>query len=159
MSNNKNGNLMKLVAFFLICAVLTCTVAFASDGTERNSEDSGKTEDGSPNGDTDNIQNENPQDSTDNGVNQDFPAPKYHYLTGEPTKNTSTSRIPMALVLDPALSQDCISSCYLMIELPIENGATRLIGLTDDALTLSSIGSFSPSRAPGPGSWRSGSRA
>ena len=147
MNNCKNGNLMKLVAFFLICAVLTCTVAYAS-GTKKdqNDEENGKTEDNLSNGDTDsNTNNENPD-----GTKEDPPSPdkekQYHYITGLETEASLISKIPIAITLDSSLPSSCLLACYLTIELPIENGETRLIGFTDDALTLSKIGSLSSTR-------------
>ena len=77
----QNGNLTKLVAFFVISVVITCTVSFAANGWESFVGD-GKTEeapstDSVLNGDNTVIEGEEQEPSTD--VSVVIPTPKYYH--------------------------------------------------------------------------------
>ena len=139
----KRGNLLKLVAFFVIAATLTCTVAFAANGWQSflNGENSDKAEgeQNQPNGEGDNDKENNTQEPK--------PIPEFlHAITGlEITEQESHIR-PLALVFSQGSPLYGISSSYLTIEVPTEKGETRYIGYSDNALSLGKIGSIGRTR-------------
>ena len=148
----QNGNLAKLVAFFVIAAVITCTVSFAANGWE-----SFITEPDSDKIVTDvNKENDNVDENTDgdnNTNNQDpdvptvAPAPKYfHCLTGLEITLENSLKKPLCIVMSSTDPLYGISSSYLTIEIPTEYGKTRLLCFTDDTDQLGKIGSLAPTR-------------
>lgn len=150
MNKSKTGNLAKLVAFFVITIVLTCTVAYAAGGWQQpsepipdNSDDNTEPpdEDPSVNADENKDGNENKEDPP-----APPPIPEYlHYITGlEITKEESYKK-PIAFVLDPTSPLYSVSNSYLTVEIPTETG-TRLLCFTDDALEAGKIGSILPTR-------------
>jgi hypothetical protein len=143
----QNGNLAKLVAFFVISIVVTCTVSFAANGWESFVDDGTS---------SDNIVSENnsgevKDPTTEQAPGADIPVvlPQqkyYHSITGlEIEANASLNR-PVCLVFASSDPLYGISSSYLTIEIPTEYGNTRLLCFTDDAKTLGKIGSLAPSR-------------
>ena len=145
----QNGNLAKLVAFFVIAVVITCTVSFAANGWQSFIKEP----------DSDNVAADN--DSTSDNVdentdgesqeNQDVPVvaptPKYyHYLTGLETDLENSIKKPLCIVLSSQDPLYGVSSSYLTVEFPTEYGNTRFLCFTDSAQTLGKIGSISPSR-------------
>ena len=150
----QNGNLTKLVAFFVIATVITCTVSFAANGwqsfikepdsdnivADKNTEndDFDENKDGTNTGNGGNSGNDIPVVA---------PTPKYyHYLTGIETDLESSLRKPMCIVFSSTDPLYGLSSSYLTIELPTEYGNTRFLSFTDDAKTLGKVGSLAPSR-------------
>ncbi len=146
----KNGNLAKLVAFFVITIVLTCTVAYAAGGWQQpggnnipDNSDDGTGENIPPNANVDeNTNNTNPPEE----IPEIKPVPEFlHSITGlEITKDESYKK-PICVVFDPTQPLYSISSAYLVAELPTEDG-TRMICFTDDALKTGKIGSLAPTR-------------
>lgn len=144
----QNGNLAKLVAFFVIAVVITCTVSFAANGWQsfiNNEPDSDKIT-------TDNNSANNKVDENNDGImDEDIPVvqptPKYyHQITGlETTLETSLKR-PLAICVESSNPLYGISSSYLTIEFPTEYGNTRFLCFTDEAKSLGKIGSLAPSR-------------
>ena len=144
----QNGNLAKLVAFFVIAVVITCTVSFAANGWQsfiNNEPDSDKitTENDSANNKVD--ENNDGEQEQDIPVVQ--PTPKYyHPITGiETTLETSLKR-PLSICFESSNPLYGISSSYLTIEFPTEYGNTRFLCFTDEAKSLGKIGSLAPSR-------------
>ena len=144
----QNGNLAKLVAFFVIAVVITCTVSFAANGWQSfvdNEPDSDKVVTENPGSDEfdENKDGENNQED----VPVVLPTPKYyHKITGLETELEASLKRPLCMCfssLDPLYG---ISSSYLTIELPTEYGNTRILCFTDEAKQLGKIGSLSPSR-------------
>ena len=142
----QNGNLAKLVAFFVIAVVITCTVSFAANGWQSITNFD-------PQKDNSNSNNEAAGDSDGDGDVQDetvevvLPSPKYyHSITGLETSLEESIKRPLSFVFNSTDPLYGISSSYLTIELPIEYGNTRLLCFTDDAKTLGKIGSLAPSR-------------
>ena len=141
----QNGNLAKLVAFFVIAIVITCTVSFAANGWQSFIEN--------PNGD-DIANNDNKTDgsaSDDNENKEDIeviaPEPKYyHYITGLETTLEASLKKPLCVVFSSQDPMYGISSSFMTIEIPIEYGNTRLLCFTNDAVTLGKLGSIAPSR-------------
>ena len=144
----QNGNLAKLVAFFVIAIVLSCTVSFAANGWQSFVDDDTS---------SDNIASDNKEDSsqgTSNDGNTDgddvaviLPDPKYyHSITGLETDADNSLNRPICLVFSSQDPLYGIASSYLTIEIPTEYGNTRLLCFTDDAKTLGKIGSLAPNR-------------
>jgi len=146
----KNGNLAKLVAFFVITVVLTCTVAYAAGGWQQPGETN--TPDNSDD-DTDDKEppSVNVDENKDNNNNVEEipeakPVPEFlHYITGLEISKEETYKKPFSIVLDPTSPLFSLSDAYLVAELPTENG-TRLIAFTDNALKAGKIGSIAPTR-------------
>lgn len=142
MKWSKNGNLPKLVAFFGIAMVLTCTVVYATAGlswhTDSDSGNNGKTEDELSNGEFD--------------TNNDFiqaikPIPEYlHYITGLETTAEESFRKPICITSNAASPIFGISSSYLVFEIPIENEQTRFLSYYDQNALAGKIGALSPTR-------------
>ena len=145
----QNGNLAKLVAFFVIAVVITCTVSFAANGWQSFINDDAK---------NNNIVADNKKPSNDtNDDNQEIndeedipvilPTPKYyHAITGLETDYETSLKRPLCLSFGATDPLYGISSSYLTIEFPTEYGNTRFLCFTDEAKTLGKIGSLSPSR-------------
>ena len=145
----QNGNLAKLVAFFVIAVVITCTVSFAANGWQSfiyNDQDSDKitTENNSANNKVD----ENNNGNKDADIHVIQPGQKYfHPITGLQTDLESTIKRPLSFCIDTNGPLYGISTSYLTIELPTEYGNTRFLCFTDEATSLGKIGSLAPSRA------------
>ena len=144
----QNGNLAKLVAFFVIAVVITCTVSFAANGWQSFINDETK---------NDNVVADNKNPSSDNNDNQEkndeedvpvvLPTPKYyHSITGLETDYETSLKRPLCLSFGASDPLYGISSSYLTIEFPTEYGNTRFLCFTDEAKTLGKIGSLSPTR-------------
>ena len=144
----QNGNLAKLVAFFVISVVITCTVSFAANGWESfvgdvNGSDSLAT-DNSSGGEN---KNDGPLKDQDDTVQVILPTERYyHGITGLEIDAADSSRSPLCFVFSSTDPLYGISASYLTIEIPTEYGNTRLLCFTDDAKTLGKIGSLAPSR-------------
>ena len=143
----KNGNLAKLVAFFLISGVLLATIALSASGWNEfgNGPDSGNLADGS------NPSIDNSDENEDGNGDADIPvvAPKpvfYHYITGLEINEEDTGARPICFVIDPNAPIYGLSSSHLTVEVPIENGETRLLVFTNDATALGKLGSIAPTR-------------
>ena len=141
----QNGNFARLVAFFVIAIVITCTVSFAANGWQSFIDDD-------TNNDRITIDN---SDKTDNGNEDNVmtdatvtePVIKYyHSITGLETDLETSLKRPLALTFSSTEPLYGISSSYLTIEFPTEYGNTRFLCFTDDAKTLGKIGSLAPTR-------------
>ena len=145
----QNGNLAKLVAFFVISVVITCTVSFAANGWGSFVSGSASSDSVSADNAT---QGQIPGDTSDNetpeeDVSASVPTPKYyHSITGLEIGLEETLKRPLCFVFSSTDPLYGISSSYLTIEIPTEYGNTRLLCFTDDAKTLGKIGSLAPSR-------------
>ncbi len=148
----QNGNLAKLVAFFVIALIITCTVSFAANGWQSftdNNPDSDKivTENKNPVNDNLDENQEGNKNDNDNSVSTDVPETKYYnYITGLETDLNSSLKKPVSVVLksdDPIYG---LSSSYLTIEIPVEHGQTRLLCFMDKIESIGKIGSLAPSR-------------
>ena len=144
----QNGNLAKLVAFFVIAVVITCTVSFAANGWQsfiKNEPDSDEVipDNDSANNDID----ENNDGTKDEDVPVVQPIEKfYHAITGLETELENTLKKPIAICLESSSPLYGISSSYLTIEFPTEDGNTRFLCFSDEVTSLGKIGSLAPSR-------------
>lgn len=144
MKRVKHSNLPKLVAFFLVVGVLTCTVAYAASGWNYDILNSTLNNDNT-NSDKTDSSDKNDDDNTD--VPVVLPIPEYlHYITGMEISPDRANDLPLCFVFDSAINAYSMSTSFLTFEIPTENGRTRLLSFTDDALTLGKIGSIAPTR-------------
>lgn len=145
----QSGNLAKLVAFFVIAVVITCTVSFAANGWQsfiKDEADSDKIVADENSGSDDFDENKDGENS-DEDVPVVLPTPKYyHWITGLETDLESSLKRPLGLCFGSTEPLYGISSSYLTIEFPTEYGNTRFLCFIDDAKSLGKIGSLSPSR-------------
>ncbi len=144
----KNGNLAKLVAFFLIAILLTIAIAFSANGWREED----KIEPDSDNVEDNTMSNGNADENTDGpSGSEDIPAivpkPIYnHYITGLQISEEKANQRPFAVVVDTASPLYGISTSYLTVELPTEKENSRFLMFTDDATTLGKLGSIAPTR-------------
>ena len=143
----QNGNLAKLVAFFVIAVVITCTVSFAANGWQSfiNADTSVDTtpDDGYIIGTMSGEIGNNDKDNTDTLP----PAIKfYHSITGLEVNAEEAMKRPICICIDSSDPLYGLSSSYLTIEFPTEYGNTRFLCFTDEAKSLGKIGSLAPSR-------------
>lgn len=150
MKNTKLGSVQKLICFALIAVILILTAGIAVSGWQgENPKNSGDNGDNTENAD-DNINTEIPSQNTEPPADPpaDVPElPEYiSYLTGlECTEKINSSR-PFAFVMTPSAPLYGISNAELVIEIPTENGATRLLVYNDDITDLGKIGALAPTR-------------
>lgn len=156
MKSTRISNAAKAIAFFLIAAIITCTVAFAAGDWQSpiTEPDSGNADNNNilDNGETDENKdgdNKNPTDSEnkhpDNSVGD--PVPEYlDYITGLEITQEESKDAPFSFIYETKSSLYGISSAQMVIEVPIEDGSTRLIALTRNPYDLGKIGGLSPSR-------------
>ena len=143
MNITKNGTPLKLVAFFLIAAMLVFTVGFASNGWQSSIPDSSVDSLGGTN---DNIDNggSSPTDTTLPALK---PTPEYiDYLTGLETTKEAYFLPYIAFSMRSDSSLYGISNSALTIELPTENGQTRFLSYINNAHAIDKIGSLAPTR-------------
>ena len=144
----QNGNLAKLVAFFVIAVVITCTVSFAANGWQsfiNNEPDSDKIT--TDNNSANNKVDENNDGKADADIPVVQPTPKYyHPITGLETTLETALKRPLSICVESSNPLYGISSSYLTIEFPTEYGNTRFLCFTDEAKSLGKIGSLAPSR-------------
>lgn len=141
MDTRKNGNLAKLVAFFLIVTVLIMAIAFSANGwqgddkTQPDSGNSSEDEKADENTDGEEIDSEEPK------------APAYtNYISGlEISKEESLLR-PLCILYDTEAPMYGLSSAFLTVEIPTEGGKTRLLAFTNDATSIGKLGTLAPSR-------------
>lgn len=143
----QNGNFAKLVAFFVIAVVITCTVSFAANGWQSFISDDTDTDRIT----VDNTENTDNNKKDEENVETDAPVQEpeikyYHFITGLETDLETSLKRPLALTFSSTEPLYGISSSYLTIEFPTEYGNTRFLCFTDDAKTLGKIGSLAPTR-------------
>ena len=142
MDSRKNGNLAKLVAFFLIVTVLVMAIAFSASGWQ--GDDSVKPDSG--NAPTGGEADEN-TDGNDTQTNTEPTAPAYtHYISGLGIDESESLLAPLCILYDTEAPMYGISSAFLTVELPIEGGKTRLLAFTNKATNIGKIGALAPTR-------------
>lgn len=160
----KNGTPVKLVAFFVIAVILTCTVAFAAgdwqsfvntdpDDNSGNVDGEGDSTNDEADNNTDgsnagNSAPDNINDSTDTGDDPTVNVvPEYlHYITGLEIDSTLAFKKAVCAVFDSKSPLYGLSSSILTIELPTEGGESRYIGFFDDIASLPKLGSIASTR-------------
>ena len=144
MKTTKGGSLIRLVAFFLIAVILTCTVTFAASGWQsflQNEPDSDDVEGEEPDGEVD--------ENTDGETNkEELPPPTLakHYLTGYTIDPNEAYISPISFIYSSSDPLYGISDSIVTIEIPTENGETRYICFFQPGVYLGKIGSIAPTR-------------
>ena len=136
MKSSKDGNLLRLIAIFLVAVTLVLTVGFAADGWQSGADDK-------------NSQNNNTNTPpTDIITPPVLKVPDYlSYITGLEITKEESERRELCYVLDSMETLHGISASKLTVELPTENGATRLVAYIDENVTvLPKIGSITKTR-------------
>ena len=146
----KNGNPIKLVAFFLIVVALTCMIAFAASGWQSNEPDadSGNVGEGGDKLPSNDESDENTKgDDPNTNVPVVKPIPAYtHYLTGLEISEEDYYKKAIAVTISSDAPLYGISSAFLTVELPTEDGKTRFLLLTNKATSIGKLGSIAPTR-------------
>ncbi len=150
MNTVKNGNLIKAVAFFVIIAILALTLIIVANGWQDdtnepdNSEADGDNTDTPTSGDAD---NDTPTTQQPPEPPEEPKVPMYLCpISGiETTEQISKSR-PLVLTIDANAPLYGVSSASMIIEVPIENGATRSLLFTYEGEKLGKLGSITHTR-------------
>lgn len=152
MNSQKNGNLAKAVAFFVIAVILVFIVAFASNSEIwqfpiNDDDNSGNA--GDNNGDSDGNTNvtDDPNKNPDGDIPVVNPIPEYlHYITGLEIEQDEAYIKPLCFVFDTDSPLYGISSSYLTVEFPTENSCSRYLCYINKPTALGKLGSLSPTR-------------
>lgn len=144
MKSLKTSSLFRMAALLIVAIIVICMVGFVAQEWQEEPEkqpDSGETDENSGNTD------EN-TDGNDATVTPDPPAPpEYtHYLTGLETTADEQRTRPLCFVMNSASPLYGISNALLTVEIPIENGGTRLLVYRDHSQHLGKIGSIAEGR-------------
>ena len=144
MKSLKTSSLFRLAALLLIAVIVICMVGFVAQewqGAPEKQPESGETDENSGNTD------EN-TDGDGTSALPDPPAPpEYtHYLTGLETTAEEQRTRPLCFVMDSSSPLYGISNAPLTVEIPIENGQTRLLVYRDHSQNLGKIGSLAQGR-------------
>lgn len=146
MNTSIQGNYVKLIAFFLVAAILVAAFGFASDGwwEEETNDDNGKVDTDSNKTENDKNSNKQPEDEP---KEPEIYIPEFtNALTGLETTEDSARKRHYAFVIDPDSPIYGISQSDIISELPIEDGSTRLLAFTNELEGLSKIGSLTATR-------------
>lgn len=146
MNTSKASNYGKLIAFFLIAAILLCTFGLAAEGWQpiTDEPDSGKIDDTNDEADENKDGNNEPDEEN---KEPEIYIPEFtNSLTGLETTGEIARLRPLAFVMNSTSPMYGISSADILVELPIEDGTTRLVALTSVAKDLGKIGSIAPTR-------------
>ena len=137
----KNGNLMKLVAFFMIALIIVYAIAFASHGRQSQTQDPDS-------GDADNTISDTDENKDGNeDIQTSLPIPEYlHYITGKQTTKDTYTKKPLCFIFDAKGQVYGYSNTYLTIEIPTEDNNSRLLCFMDNTDNLGKIGSITQSR-------------
>ena len=146
MNNARYGNYAKMIAFFLVAALLVVGFGFATEGWLQETEN--KDQDGSQN-------DKHPTDVPANGDDTaklpsepEIYIPEYvNLLTGEETDEETARRRHYAFVIDPSAPLYGITSSSIVAELPTESGSTRLLTLINNSSGITKLGSLLPTRS------------
>ncbi len=156
MKDKKYGNLQRSISAILIGVVLIFMIGIVASGWQEkqdtltdgeNSGDNGNStvDADNPNGDTAGIDG-----TADNNTQNKEEIPKIpefiNYLTGTECTEDEYRRIPFAFTFESGAPLYGISTSSVTVEIPTENGKTRFMVFSSDALSLGKIGAISPTR-------------
>ena len=147
MNKKKTGNLLRLIAFFLTSLILICTFGFTVDGWIINENEGGllPPENETNNGDLPEFPKDEPTDSTPQ--KPDVYIPKHlNSLTGLECTEVVAKSTPLCFLLESRGANYGIYGSDICVEIPIENGETKLLCIRRDIDNLLKIGSLSKTR-------------
>jgi len=149
MNTSKAGNYGKMVAFFLIAAILLCAFGFTAEGWQINNDEKPESGDSDKNS----GQADENKDGSDAPTEPEEPEEPSIYipehvnsLTGTETTEELAGRRPVCFVMSSLSPIYGTSGADIIAELPTENGETRLLAFTSVASELGKIGSIAPTR-------------
>ncbi len=141
----KISNPVRLIAFFLTSVILICTFGFTVDGWQMGNENAtAPPEQGSGENKNDTPTTVNP--IPDNSDKPDSYIPEFiNRLTGLEATEEIFQSAPLAFIME---NNNCygISHTDILVELPTEDGNTRLISFITDKSELWKIGSITSGR-------------
>lgn len=134
MKSSKEGNLLRLIAIFLVAVTLVLTIGFAADGWQ-----------GAANGTQNNNQ---PTQAPEASLPPPPKIPDFlNPLTGLETSEDKASARQICYVLNSLEAICGLSSSSLTVELPCENGESRILAYIDENVTVEpKIGSITKTR-------------
>ncbi|MBR3681172.1 MAG: DUF3048 C-terminal domain-containing protein [Clostridia bacterium] len=142
----KGGSLLRLVAFFVIAAVLTCTASFATSGWQSFVENEPNSDDAAAGAPSSGEVDENTDGSNSQGeITNPEPTVK-HYLTGYTISPSESGNAPISFIYSSDSPLYGISNAFLTVEIPTEGGQTRYLSLFSRGTYLGKIGSIAPTR-------------
>ena len=144
MNTTKISNYGKLVAFFVVVAVLLSTFAIAAGGWQNVDPPDGGT---APNDDDKNDTSKDEPNQEGNQPNNPLPeAQKYFdYITGTEVTEEASLKKQFAYVIDSSSPLYGIADCPMLIEFPTESG-TRFLMLANRSKEYIKVGSIAPTR-------------
>ena len=155
MEESKSLNLHKAIPAIILAVILILMVGIAVNGWQQKNYGENSGEDGiltdntdNPNGDTDENEgtaDNNTSDTKEDDKTQKEPELKF-YLTGLEASEDEYLNNPYAIVCDYGAPLYGISGAELVIEIPIEDGKTRLVVYNTDASLLGKLGALMPTR-------------
>ena len=142
MNTIRTSGYGRLLAFFLIALGLVLIFGFAASGNDPEKESG--TEDGYLSGNS-------PDDNTEaDGENEKPSEPEqtkyFNYLTGLQLSEGDSHGVPVSFLLDTEAALYGVSAAEVLIEIPIENGKTRMLAITTSFSGLGKIGAIAPTR-------------
>jgi hypothetical protein len=149
MNTKKCGGYGKLLVFFLVAAILIFAFGLVADGWQNDVENnSGNVIDSDKDNDNDEAdENKDAGNSSTEGESSPIQTPTiYNKLTGTPLEAGEANSRHVAFVIDTAAPLYGVSSADIIIELPTENGQTRLAVLTKNYTDLGKTGAIAPTK-------------
>ena len=147
MNTSIRGNYVKLIAFFLVAALLVAAFGFATEGWwEGAAQDENSSKVDTDSNKADNDKNTEQEPENDQKEPEIYIPEFTNALTGLETTEEASRKRHYAFVIDPESPLYGLSGADLIAEFPVENGTTRLLSFTNDLDTLSKIGSLTASR-------------
>lgn len=145
MNKNKSSGLLRLIAFFLVAIVMVCTFGFAADGWTLAGEGSEQKNDKENPGNVEGVVDKD--DAEEETKEPVIYIPEYiNALTGIETSEELANKKPLGFVMDASSPLYGVSYSDVLVELPVDNGATRLVGITTDIANLWKLGSLAKTR-------------
>ena len=153
MQKEVSSGINKLLAAILIGIMLILMIGIVVNGwqTDSNGENSGENgKNTTENADNLNGDTDENDGTADNFYDNEITLPKIpeyvNYLTGLEIEEGYQNRIPFVMVCEPNAPSYGISKSELTIEIPTENGSTRILNYITDISELGKIGAFSSTR-------------
>lgn len=133
-----NSRLIRLIAFMLIATALLCIVGFSANGWQSMTDSESN---------SDKAVNNSGNVDDDKDTEPDPPTARYYdHLTGEEISEERALLKKAAFVISSDAPLYGASCGDLVIELPTEGAATRLLLYTDCINSIGKIGSVAPTR-------------
>lgn len=148
MNTKKCGGYGKLLVFFLVAAILIFAFGLVADGWQNDVENnSGNVTDDDKDNNDEADENKDAGNSSPEGEKAPEPKPTlYNKLTGIPLEEGEAASRHVAFVIDTTAPLYGVSDADIIIELPTENGQTRLAVLTKSYTELGKLGAIAPTK-------------